>query len=199
MLATSWLYQPLEYMDTDPLWVDGFSDMGYLAVATASLLPAINSSHVLVTLKLRIARGEQLGLVVGLVSVCPGAFEILAVKSYGAVHCLNRILDDNDPRYISTGDLILEASGWTDPTATIDELLHCRYVSLTMVKPWVADISSIVYAPSSESGSCDEVRTVLTPLQLFSPTPDLYSPRSICDDTVEPAFSGLVYSDHSCC
>ena len=195
MFATSWLYQPLDYTDTDPLWVEGFSDMGFLAAATASL----NSSHVLVTLKLRIARGEQLGLVVGLASVCPAAFEILAVKSYGAVHCLNRILDDNDPRYISTGDLILEANGRTDPTAMIDELLHCRCVSLTMVKPWVADISSIVYVPLSESGSCDEVLPVLTPLQLFSPTPDIYSPRSICDDTVEPAFSGLVYSGHICC
>ena len=181
MFATSWLYQPLDYTDTDPLWVDGFSDMGYLAAATASS----NSSHVLVTLKLRIARGEQLGLVVGLASVCPGVFEILAVKSYGAVHCLNRILDDNDPRYVSTGDLILEANGWTDPTAMVHELLYRRCISLTLAKPWSADIPRVLHL----SEYCEEVPTVLTPHQLFSPTPDVFSPRSTLAD--EPAFSDV--------
>ena len=101
---------------------------------------------------------------VSLASVWPAAFEILAVKSFGAVHCLNKILDDNDPRYISTGDLILEANGRTDPTAMIHELLYRRCISLTLAKPRSADISSTVYAPLSEIGSCDEI---LTPLQLF--------------------------------
>ena len=82
------------------------------------------------TLKLRIAVGEQLGLVVSIASVWPAVFEVLAVKSYGAVHCLNRILDDNDPRYISTGDLILEANGHTDPTAMVHELLYRSHPGL---------------------------------------------------------------------
>ena len=177
MFATSWLYQ-LAYTDT------------YHTTMTASfewfslLPPATNSSYELVSLKLRIAIGGQLGLVVSIASVWPAVFEVLAVKSYGAVHCLNRILDDNDPRYISTGDLILEANGHTDPTAMVHELLHRRCISMTLAKPRRAhellrraDIESTVDA-LSEIGSGDEI---LTPAQLFSPTPDNFSPRSTCD------------------
>ena len=182
MFATSLMYQPPEYTHTDPLLVDGFSAMTYPAAASASLIPVTNSSYVFVNPNLRIARGEQLGLVVSLASVWPAAFEVLAVKSYGAVHCLNRILDDNDPRYISTGDPILEANGRTDPEAMIHELPHRRCISLTLAKQHSANISSSVYMPLSNIESRDETPTVLTPLQLFSPTPDLYSPRSTCDD-----------------
>ena len=196
MFATSWLYQ-LAYTDTYaaattashelfPLLPPATNSSHELVTPAATaaslelfplLLPATNSSHELVTIKLRIAIGGQLGLVVSIASVWPAVFEVLAVKSYGAVHCLNRILDDNDPRYISTGDLILEANGHTDPIAMVHELLHRRCISMTLAKPRRADIESTVDA-LSEIGSGDEI---LTPAQLFSPTPDNFSPRSTCD------------------
>ena len=201
MFVTDLIDQSLAYDGFYPLWVDESSVMRYPAAAPG------------VTLRLRIARGEQLGLVVGLASVSPAAFEILAVKSYGAVHCLNRILDDSDPRYISTGDLIIEANGRTHPTAMIHELLYSRCISLTLAKPRRADVASAVDAPISrtlamprradvesavdaplsELGSCDETLTVFTPLQLFSATPE--SPRSVCDENLEPASSAIFYSD----
>ena len=168
--------------------------MRHPAAAPASLLPAAHPLHLLVTLRLRIARGEQLGLVVGLASVSPAAFEILAVKSYGAVHCLNRILDDDDdPRYVSTGDIILEANGRTHPAAMIHELLCSRCISLTLAKPRRADVASAVAAPLSEVGSCGEAPTVFTPRELFSATPE--SPRSVSDEIFEPVSSDVLYSD----
>ena len=97
--------------------------------------------------------GEQLGLVVSLASLWPAAFEILAVKSYGAVHCWNRILDDNDPRFIATGDVIVAANGRTDPTAMIHELLHRRCVSLTLAKPRSRFTDK---SPLSQRRSCDD-------------------------------------------
>ena len=199
MLATDWMYQPPAYTGSYPLWVDESSVVRNLAAASASLLPAAHPLHLLVTLRLRIARGEQLGLVLGLASVSPAAFEILAVKSYGAVHCLNRILDDDDPRYVSTGDIILEANGRTHPAAMIHELLCSRCISLTLAKPRRADVASAVAAPLSEVGSCGEAPTVFTPRQLFSATPE--SPRSVSDEILEPASSDVLYSDSAahCC
>ena len=173
MFATHWMYQPPAYIGSYPLWVDESSDVRNPAPASASLLPAAHPLHLLVTLRLRIARGEQLGLVVGLASVSPAAFEILAVKSYGAVHCLNRILDDNDPRYVSTGDLILEANGRTHPAAMIHELLCSRCISLTLAKPRRADVASAVAAPLSEVGSCGEEPTVFTLGSCFRLLPSL--------------------------
>ena len=181
--STCWFYQPLEYTDSDHYWVEVFFAMRYHAASAARILPATNSLHFPMTIKLRIARGERLGLVVSLASLWPAAFEILAVKSYGAVHCWNRILDDNDPRFIATGDVIVAANGRTDPTAMIHELLHRRCVSLTLAKPQSHDILSTVCSPLSQRRSCDEI---LTPIQVFSPTPEIYSPRSECDEVLSP-------------
>ena len=142
------------------------------------------------------AVGEQLGLVVGLAfrfADGTAAFEILAVKSYGAVHCLNRILDDDDPRYISTGDLILVVNCRMHPTTMIRELMCSRCVLLTLAKPRGVHAASAVHESLSAPGGSDEGLTVFTPLQLFSPTPE--SPRSLCDEILEPDSSPIVYSD----